>query len=67
MSMTQEKDGITFECDGCNDLLHTGTSNFDAARNLLRRERWHPVKAGDSWEHFCSDCYQGGEPGKAAA
>lgn len=65
--MTQEKEGITFECNECGTLLHTDTSNFDSALNMLRRERWHPVKVGGDWEHLCDNCSKDDTPGREAA
>lgn len=58
MSLTIDRGDIVFECDGCHAMLETGTSNFEAARNLLRRQRWKPRRksAKDDWLHCCPDC-----------
>ncbi len=60
MSLTQDHGNHVFQCDGedCRETLDTETSNFDAARNVLRRNRWKPKKnpTSDEWEHFCPDC-----------
>jgi len=47
---------VIFECEGCSDVLETGTGNFDSALNLLRREGWRAVKFGDDWQHYCPRC-----------
>lgn len=50
---------VIFECDGgCGEVLETGTSNFDAARNALRRENWKTRKIGEEWTHLCPGCYE---------
>ena len=67
--LDRQKGNIVFECDGCDDVLDTGTSNFDAAVNLLNREEWRSKKTvrldapgsrpddkKDEWEHYCSRC-----------
>lgn len=54
--LDRQKGDIIFECDGCGATLGSETGNFDSARNLLRRERWRAVKAGDVWQHYCQAC-----------
>jgi hypothetical protein len=58
MSLTQDRADFVFECDGkgCHEVLQTSTSNFEAARNHLRRNRWKVRKVGEEWRHFCLDC-----------
>lgn len=58
MSLTHDRGDIVFECDGCHAMLASNTSNFEAARNLLRRAGWKPVKraASSEWLHLCPDC-----------
>jgi hypothetical protein len=45
---------IVWECDACGAALETETSDFDSARNLLRREGWKIRKQGDEWMYFLS-------------
>lgn len=57
--LDRDHNDIVFRCDGpgCHAALEAGTSNFEAARNVLRRNRWQPKKnAREEWEHLCPDC-----------
>jgi len=54
--LDKQKGEFVFECDMCGNTLETGTSNFEAARNLLRRERWVAYKSNDDWKHLCDAC-----------
>lgn len=59
--LDREHGDIVFRCDGqgCGEFLEAHTSNFDSARNLLRRARWRPRKGQDSeWRHLCPDCQE---------
>jgi hypothetical protein len=58
MSTTQDHGNFVFQCDGsgCRDFIDTNTSNFEAARNLLRRAGWRPIRRGDDWSHVCAGC-----------
>lgn len=60
MSLTTDHGDIIFQCDmpGCPATLESNTSNFEAARNALRRARWKPFKAANDapWQHCCYDC-----------
>lgn len=47
---------INFECDTCPEVLDTETSDFDSARDLLRREGWTISKVGTEWIHACPNC-----------
>lgn len=67
MSTTQDHGDIVFQCDAeaCREMLETGTSNFDAARNFLRRAGWKPKRRGngygeDEWAHLCAGCLKAG-------
>lgn len=54
--LDRQKGDIVFECDGCGEVLETGTGDFDAARNLMRREQWSSVRVGVTWQNFCPQC-----------
>ncbi|MPZ58462.1 MAG: hypothetical protein GEU91_18610 [Rhizobiales bacterium] len=60
MSLTHDHGNIVFTCDGkgCGSYLETDTSNFDAARNVLKRNRWKPHRRNETsdWQHACPDC-----------
>lgn len=65
MSLTHDRGDIVFQCDACHATLETNTSNFESARNVLRRERWQPKRMMASpgrtaefaeWNHRCPDC-----------
>jgi hypothetical protein len=60
MSLTYDHGDIVFQCDakGCRETLEANTSNFDSARNVLRRARWKPMRdrATDEWRHTCPGC-----------
>lgn len=54
--LDQQKGHFVVECDDCGQVLDTQTSNFEAARNLMKREGWRAVKSGSDWQHFCEQC-----------
>lgn len=60
MSTTLDRGNHVFQCDEqrCGETLETSTSNFDAARNLLRRAGWKPYRLPslDGWQHRCAQC-----------
>lgn len=63
MSTTRDHGNYVFQCDGCRAVLDTDTSNFEAARNLLRRAGWKSVirpdasgRGDDAWNHKCRAC-----------
>ncbi len=47
---------ISFECDGCAEVLDTDTKDFDDAMGQLRGEMWVSRKKGNDWSHYCSNC-----------
>jgi Fe2+ or Zn2+ uptake regulation protein len=47
---------IVFECDSCNEVLETETSDFDDALSILKREEWKAEKIGGVWIHACPEC-----------
>jgi hypothetical protein len=56
--LDRQHGNIVFECDGCGDILDTETSNFNAARNMLKRDGWRAIKIGTDWQHYCTGCDQ---------
>jgi hypothetical protein len=54
--LDRQKGDVVFECDICGNVLETETSDFESARNLLRREGWRTLKVGDVWMHKCPSC-----------
>ena len=56
MSLTRDHNDIVFECDTCNELLETGTSSWESARNILHRNDWRPYKVKEAWLHRCNEC-----------
>lgn len=47
---------ISFECDGCADVLDADTKDFDEAMSMLRSEEWQSQKRGQDWSHYCPMC-----------
>lgn len=47
---------ISFECDGCCEVLDTNTKEFDEALERLRSEDWKCRKNGKEWSHYCPGC-----------
>lgn len=62
MSTTQDRGDHVFQCDveRCGETLETGTSNFEAARNLVRRAGWRPFQRNGRWLHRCAQCVKAG-------
>lgn len=65
MTIHTDHNDIIFECDDCNELLYTETSNFDSALNIMHRNNWKAkVAKGQSeaskiWKHICANCKNG--------
>ena len=55
---------ITFECDGCGNILGTEETEFYRALEVLEEEGWVKKKQGmdEHWVNFCPDCSDGFEP-----
>jgi hypothetical protein len=54
--VTYEYGDIVFECDGCSELLETGTGNWEAGQSCLHQQGWKAVSVGEGWEHICPGC-----------
>lgn len=69
MSTTKDRGDFVFQCDApqCRETLEVGGSNFEAARNMLRRAGWKPIRReGDEWQHLCRGCLVAGVELKGA-
>lgn len=47
---------IAFECDGCDETIETGETEWADAIARFRREGWRSEKIGDEWVHLCPTC-----------
>lgn len=47
---------IVFCCDGCDETLETGESEWADAMAQFRRDGWRSEKVGAEWTHLCADC-----------
>ncbi|CCE05822.1 hypothetical protein BRAS3843_1480053 [Bradyrhizobium sp. STM 3843] len=47
---------IIWQCDSCEDVLETGTPDFDDARAIMQRKQWKAQKIGRDWIHACPEC-----------
>jgi hypothetical protein len=51
---------ISFECEGCGEVLDTNTKDFEVANGIRQREGWQAKSfsgsVGTVWSHFCKDC-----------
>lgn len=54
--LDRQKGDVIFMCDECGEVMDSGTSDFDSALNLLKRERWQIKKIEGEWEHRCPNC-----------
>lgn len=54
-----ERDGISFECDSCDEILETGTKVWGDAKACLDREGWQAQQVGHDWIHCCPKHYAG--------
>jgi len=51
---------ILVKCESCDEVLETGTVDFDEACALMKRERWKVRRIASLWLHGCPKC---GVPG----
>ncbi|MBW7966777.1 hypothetical protein [Bradyrhizobium sp. BR 10261] len=54
--MDRQRGKILFECDSCDEVLHTDAREFDEAREQLRSEGWYVRKICGEWMHGCPNC-----------
>lgn len=54
--LDRQHDKISFECDGCDEVLETNTSDFNEAREAMNLAGWRARKWGKDWVHSCPDC-----------
>lgn len=47
---------VTFQCDGCDEILETGEADFDAAKSAFDARGWVAESSAGQWLHFCGDC-----------
>lgn len=49
---------IVFECDGCDDVLDPGTTDFYELKEELTAEHWIARKNEQIgvWRHYCPKC-----------
>lgn len=55
--LDRQKGRFVFECDRCDEVLETDTSDFQLARDTMKAEGWRSRKnKKDEWDHFCPKC-----------
>ena len=59
MVVDRQKGNIVFECDACNEVLDTKTSDWGSAMNVLRGNSWKARKEDEEWVHYCDKCIGG--------
>lgn len=47
---------VVFECDGCEDTIETGESEWPDAQRIFRALNWKAEKVGADWVHTCPRC-----------
>lgn len=47
---------IVFECDSCDEVWESGTSEFNEAWAEAKSMGWRAKKVGNVWVHACPDC-----------
>lgn len=58
MSSERIKGEVVFVCDDCDDILETGTYEFEMAHTIRREAGWsaRQDRAGGPWRRRCDDC-----------
>lgn len=55
--MDKQHGKYVFECDSCDAVFDSGTSDFDLAQLKRKENGWVARKNdGGAWEHCCEDC-----------
>lgn len=53
----RQNGGIIYvECDSCDEVLDTETTDFSEARSIMQREGWRVRKIAEEWLHGCPKC-----------
>ena len=47
---------ILFECDSCDEVFDTETTDFSEALAMIKREDWKVRKIASEWLHGCPKC-----------
>jgi hypothetical protein len=47
---------VLVKCESCDEVLETGTADFDEACALMKRERWKVGRIASLWLHGCPKC-----------
>lgn len=48
---------ISFQCDGCPEVLETHCEDFGGAAAKMKAAGWRPkLDAAGEWSHFCPEC-----------
>jgi hypothetical protein len=55
--ITRQHGNLVFECDTCDEVLESATSDFGAAWNQAKRDGWRAKKIGTEWVHECPNCH----------
>lgn len=54
--MDRQRGKIVYECDTCDAVFETESSELDEARMMLEAEGWRTYRLGDQWCHSCEKC-----------
>jgi hypothetical protein len=61
--LDRDRGNIIFRCNGCENVLKTGTSHFETAMTIMRREQWRSSRDDEDsdWCHYCRSCQYAGQ------
>ena len=48
---------MVVECDGCGEVLETGTAYWNEANATIHAEGWRAEKVGGDWCNYCAACW----------